>query len=110
MADRKLKLGLVLTGSGGPGNHNLWLDPEIPANASVDIDWYIEHAKKAEESKKLGGLKEKGKAKKMLKAMAEYAKLEKELRGELGDDEVNKLMQQAMDSIKNAGAPEAAAS
>ena len=53
MADRKLKLklGLVLTGSGGPGNHNLWLDPEIPANASVDIDWYIEHAKKAEESK-----------------------------------------------------------
>jgi len=66
--------------------------------------------KKAEESKKLGGLKEKGKAKKMLKAMAEYAKLEKELRGELGDDEVNKLMQQAMDSIKNAGAPEAAAS
>jgi FMN-dependent oxidoreductase (nitrilotriacetate monooxygenase family) len=51
MADRKLKLGLVLTGSGGPGTHNLWLDPEIPANASVDIDWYIEHAKKAEESK-----------------------------------------------------------
>ncbi|GGD65314.1 LLM class flavin-dependent oxidoreductase [Microbacterium murale] len=51
MTKRQLKLGLVLTGSGGPGNHNLWLDPEIPANASVDIDWYIEYAKKAEEAK-----------------------------------------------------------
>jgi FMN-dependent oxidoreductase (nitrilotriacetate monooxygenase family) len=48
---RQLKLGLVLTGSGGPGNHNLWLDPAIPANASVDIQWYIANAKKAEAAK-----------------------------------------------------------
>lgn len=51
MTNRQLKLGLVLTPSGGPGNHNLWLDPAIPANASVDIDWYIEYAKKAEAAK-----------------------------------------------------------
>lgn len=51
MTTRQLKLGLVLTGSGGPGNHNLWLDPAIPADASVDIEWYIAHAQKAEAAK-----------------------------------------------------------
>ncbi|MDY0910198.1 LLM class flavin-dependent oxidoreductase [Microbacterium sp. CFBP9034] len=51
MTKRQLKLGLVLTGAGGPGNHNLWLDPAVPADASVDIEWYIAHAQKAEAAK-----------------------------------------------------------
>jgi FMN-dependent oxidoreductase (nitrilotriacetate monooxygenase family) len=51
MVKRQIKLGLVLTGAGGPGNHNLWLDPAIPANASVDIEWYIANALKAEAAK-----------------------------------------------------------
>ena len=51
MTKRQLKLGLVLTGAGGPGNHNLWLDPAIPANASVDIEWCIANAQKAEAAK-----------------------------------------------------------
>ncbi|ALJ18541.1 LLM class flavin-dependent oxidoreductase [Microbacterium sp. No. 7] len=51
MTGRQLKLGLVLTGAGGPGNHNLWLDPAIPANASVDIEWYIANAQRAEAAK-----------------------------------------------------------
>lgn len=51
MTKRQIKLGLVLTGAGGPGNHNLWLDPAIPANASVDIEWYIANAQKAEAAK-----------------------------------------------------------
>ncbi|MEU1972157.1 LLM class flavin-dependent oxidoreductase [Microbacterium sp. NPDC019599] len=48
---RQIKLGLVLTGAGGPGNHKLWQDPAIPANASVDIEWYIANAQKAEAAK-----------------------------------------------------------
>jgi FMN-dependent oxidoreductase (nitrilotriacetate monooxygenase family) len=48
---RQLKLGLVPTGVGGPGEHNRWLDPEIPTDASVNIDWYIDIARQAEAAK-----------------------------------------------------------
>lgn len=51
MSRRTLKLGAVLLGVGGPGQHNTWLDPEIPANASVDINWYIARAQEAEAAK-----------------------------------------------------------
>jgi len=51
MTKRQLKLGLVPTGVGGPGEHNRWLDPEIPADASVNIDWYIDVARQAEAAK-----------------------------------------------------------
>jgi FMN-dependent oxidoreductase (nitrilotriacetate monooxygenase family) len=51
MTKRQLKLGLVPTGVGGPGDSNRWLDPAIPADASVNIDWYIEVARKAEAAK-----------------------------------------------------------
>lgn len=45
---RKIKLGALTMGCGGPGRHNLWLDPELPADASVNIDWYIDIARQAE--------------------------------------------------------------
>ncbi|MES1971701.1 MAG: LLM class flavin-dependent oxidoreductase [Pseudomonadota bacterium] len=48
MAKRQLKLGLVTTGVGGPGQTNRWLDPEIPVDASVNIDWYIDIVRQAE--------------------------------------------------------------
>lgn len=48
MAKRQLKLGLVPTGVGGPGETNRWLDPEIPVDASVDIDWYVDIVRQAE--------------------------------------------------------------
>jgi FMN-dependent oxidoreductase (nitrilotriacetate monooxygenase family) len=48
---RQLKLGAVTMGAGGPGQHYLWLDQEIPGNASVNINWYIEQARLAEEAK-----------------------------------------------------------
>jgi FMN-dependent oxidoreductase (nitrilotriacetate monooxygenase family) len=51
MTHRQIKLGVVLTGTGGPGNHNIWLDPEIPGDASVNVDWYIEQARLAESAK-----------------------------------------------------------
>ena len=35
-------------GAGGPGQHFQWLDPDIPGDASVNIDWYIEQARQAE--------------------------------------------------------------
>ena len=41
MSRRTLKLGAILIGVGGPGQHSTWLNPEIPGNASVDIRWYI---------------------------------------------------------------------
>ena len=31
----------------GPASH-IWLDPDIPADASVNIDWYIDQARLAE--------------------------------------------------------------
>lgn len=51
MSKRQLKLGLVPTGVGGPGTHLRWLDPEIPTNASVDVDWYIDIVRQAEAAK-----------------------------------------------------------
>jgi FMN-dependent oxidoreductase (nitrilotriacetate monooxygenase family) len=45
---RTLKLGAILIGVGGPGQHSTWLSPEIPGNASVDVQWYIARAQEAE--------------------------------------------------------------
>ncbi|CAO5235988.1 LLM class flavin-dependent oxidoreductase [Frankia sp. AgKG'84/4] len=48
MTRRTLKLGAVLLGVGGPGQHATWLNPEIPPDASVDVRWYIARAQEAE--------------------------------------------------------------
>ncbi len=48
MTTRKIKLGALTMGCGGPGRHNLWLDPELPADVSVNIDWHIDIARQAE--------------------------------------------------------------
>src|ERR1700675_4580705 len=48
---RQLKLGAVSHGVGGPGSPYLWLDRDIPGDASVNINWYIEQARLAEEAK-----------------------------------------------------------
>ena len=50
MNDRQLKFGVAPVGVGGPGQQNTWLDPEIPGDASVKIDWYIERARQAEKA------------------------------------------------------------
>jgi hypothetical protein len=44
VSNRQIKLGAVV---GGPGQHYRWLDPEIPGDASANIDWYIELAELA---------------------------------------------------------------
>jgi FMN-dependent oxidoreductase (nitrilotriacetate monooxygenase family) len=46
-----MHLGAVPYGTGGPGSHTLWLDPEIPGDASVDVDWFVEMARLAERGK-----------------------------------------------------------
>lgn len=51
MARRQLKLGLVPTGVGGPGDSNRWLDTDIPLDASVNVDWYIDVVRQAEAAK-----------------------------------------------------------
>jgi FMN-dependent oxidoreductase (nitrilotriacetate monooxygenase family) len=51
MTERQLKLGLVPTGVGGPGDSNRWLDTDIPLDASVNIDWTIEVVRQAEAAK-----------------------------------------------------------
>ncbi|MEC3949584.1 LLM class flavin-dependent oxidoreductase [Sphingobium sp. HWE2-09] len=51
MTQRQLKLGLVPTGVGGPGDSNRWLDTDIPVDASVNIDWYIDVVRQAEAAK-----------------------------------------------------------
>ena len=48
---RQLKLGAVTMGAGGPGQHYLWLDEDIPGDASVNVHWYIEQARLAEAAK-----------------------------------------------------------
>ncbi|WP_313738834.1 LLM class flavin-dependent oxidoreductase [Pseudomonas sp.] len=48
MSQRQIKLGALTMGCGGPGRHNLWRDPALPADASVNIDWYIDIARQAE--------------------------------------------------------------
>ena len=46
---RQLKLGAVLV---GVGNDQFgWRDPAVPGNASIDINWFIENARLAEQSK-----------------------------------------------------------
>ena len=46
---RQLRLGAILEGVGA--DHASWRDPELPADASIDIDWYIEAARQAEAAK-----------------------------------------------------------
>lgn len=46
---RQLKLGVILAGVGT--THADWRDPALPGDASIDIDWYIEQARKAEAAK-----------------------------------------------------------
>ncbi|WP_035855869.1 LLM class flavin-dependent oxidoreductase [Cryptosporangium arvum] len=48
---KTLKLGAILLGVGGPGQHNAWLEPDVAADASVDIRWYIARAQEAEAAK-----------------------------------------------------------
>ena len=48
---RQIHLGAVPYGTGGPGSHTLWLDPEIPGDASVDVDWFVQTAQLAERGK-----------------------------------------------------------
>jgi FMN-dependent oxidoreductase (nitrilotriacetate monooxygenase family) len=47
---RQLKLGAVLMGVGGPGQHDTWQHPEMPGDASVDIRWYVARARQAEDA------------------------------------------------------------
>lgn len=48
MTNRTLHLGAILEGVGT--DQNGWRDPALPSDASINIDWYIENAKKAEAS------------------------------------------------------------
>jgi len=48
-ARRQLHLGAILTGVGSTQND--WLHPDLPGDASVSIDWFIESARKAEAAK-----------------------------------------------------------
>lgn len=45
---RQLHLGAILEGVGT--DQNSWRDPALPGDASINIDWYIENARKAEAS------------------------------------------------------------
>jgi hypothetical protein len=47
-APRQLHLGAILEGVGT--DQNGWRDPELPGDASIDIDWYIANARAAEQS------------------------------------------------------------
>ncbi|MBB2168060.1 LLM class flavin-dependent oxidoreductase [Gluconacetobacter aggeris] len=46
---RTLKLGAILAGVGT--DFSSWRLPDLPSNASIDIDWYIRNARLAEEAK-----------------------------------------------------------
>lgn len=46
---RQLHLGAILEGVGA--DHSTWLDPDLPGDASIDINWYIEKARQAEAAK-----------------------------------------------------------
>ncbi|NHN86794.1 NtaA/DmoA family FMN-dependent monooxygenase [Acetobacter musti] len=46
---RQLKFGAILAGVGS--DHSQWRDPELPSNASIDINWYIRNARLAEDAK-----------------------------------------------------------
>jgi FMN-dependent oxidoreductase (nitrilotriacetate monooxygenase family) len=49
MASKQLRLGAILAGVGT--TQNGWRHPDVPADASVDIDWFRENAKRAEDAK-----------------------------------------------------------
>ncbi|RKN86250.1 LLM class flavin-dependent oxidoreductase [Paenibacillus ginsengarvi] len=49
MATRQLKLGANLAGVGN--SISFWRHPDVPIDASVNLDWYKKHAQKAEEGK-----------------------------------------------------------
>ncbi|MBZ9648464.1 LLM class flavin-dependent oxidoreductase [Sphingobium sp. 3R8] len=46
---RELHLGAILEGVGA--NQSNWLDPDLPGDASIDIQWYIDQARAAEAAK-----------------------------------------------------------
>lgn len=46
---RQLKLGAMLEGVGT--DHETWRDPDLPGDASIDIDWYVANARLAEAAK-----------------------------------------------------------
>jgi FMN-dependent oxidoreductase (nitrilotriacetate monooxygenase family) len=46
---RQLHLGAILEGVGA--DHTTWQDPALPADSSINIDWYIKHARLAEAAK-----------------------------------------------------------
>ena len=48
-SNRQLHLGAILEGVGT--DQHSWRDPDLPGDASIDIDWYIENAKLAEDAK-----------------------------------------------------------
>jgi FMN-dependent oxidoreductase (nitrilotriacetate monooxygenase family) len=48
-AERRLHLGAILSGVGT--TQNGWRHPDLPGDASINIDWYIRNAKLAEEAK-----------------------------------------------------------
>jgi FMN-dependent oxidoreductase (nitrilotriacetate monooxygenase family) len=49
MSRKSLRLGAILAGVGT--TQNGWKDPELPGDASVDIAWYRENARRAEAAK-----------------------------------------------------------
>ncbi|WP_159982420.1 MULTISPECIES: NtaA/DmoA family FMN-dependent monooxygenase [unclassified Novosphingobium] len=51
MARQGLKLGAVLIGVGDASGKQLWRDPDVPLDASVNIDWYVRQTREAEEAK-----------------------------------------------------------
>lgn len=48
-AQRQLHLGAILEGVGT--DQHSWRDPDLPGDASIDIDWYVEQARLAEAAK-----------------------------------------------------------
>jgi FMN-dependent oxidoreductase (nitrilotriacetate monooxygenase family) len=48
-AQRQIRLGAILEGVGA--EQVSWRDPDLPGDASIDIDWYIENARLAEAAK-----------------------------------------------------------
>nr|WP_235523550.1 LLM class flavin-dependent oxidoreductase [Sphingobium sp. Leaf26] len=48
-AKRQLHLGAILEGVGA--DHHSWHDPDLPGDASIDINWYIDNARLAEQAR-----------------------------------------------------------
>lgn len=48
---RYLRLGAVLKGAGGPGDHGVWKDASVPGDASVNLEYYAHQARLAEAAK-----------------------------------------------------------